>query len=90
MDDHDMSPEDDTELKSGEYITISGGVLLWQGGNFNPVPGVATDSDGVDLLGAFRKWRKMQSTATIAVEIPKDKVGQLADLLKTIGGKVVK
>ena len=87
----DMSPEDDTTLKPGEYITITYGCLAWQGdGDFNPVLGIVSDGDGVDLLGAFRKWRKMQSVATVAVEIPKDKVGQLADLLKSIGGKVVK
>lgn len=70
MDDHDMSPEDDTTLKPGEYITITYGCLAWQGGeDFKPVPGIAADSDGVDMLGAIRKWRKLQSTTTIAVEI---------------------
>jgi hypothetical protein len=69
----------------------SGGVLLWQGDRgFKPVPSIVSNGDGVDLLGAFRKWRKLQNTATIAVEIPKNKVDQLADLLKTIGGRIVK
>jgi len=91
MDDRDMSPEDDTTLKPGECISITGGVLLWQGdGGFKPVPSIVSNGDGVDLLGAFRKWRKLQNTATIAVEIPKDKVDQLADLLKAIGGRIVK
>lgn len=54
--------------------------------------GVVFNAEGdsvASLESHFKKWRKQQNTASVAVEIPKDKLDELKALVKTIGGKVV-
>ena len=41
------------------------------------------------LEGHFKKWRKLQTTASVVVDFPKDKLDELKALVKTIGGKVL-
>lgn len=49
-----------------------------------------TAGDSVaSLEGHFKKWHKLQTTASVVVEFPKDKLDELKALVKTIGAKVV-
>jgi hypothetical protein len=41
------------------------------------------------LEGHFKKWRKLQTVASVVVEIHKGKLDELKALVKTIGGKAL-
>lgn len=46
--------------------------------------------DDVDSLEShFKKWRKQQTTAIVAVKVAKEKLDELKALVKTVGAKVI-
>jgi hypothetical protein len=62
-----------------DNITVDGGYVTDQ----------AKDATGEWTLPLFfNKWRKAQSTAYLAVEVPKDKADAVREAIKTAGGKV--
>lgn len=74
------SPEDWdlSEVPDSAALTIEAGCVFDAAGD-----SVAS------LESHFKKWRKAQTTASVVVEIHKDKLDELKALVKTIGGKVV-
>lgn len=68
---------DPSEAGDADSITILSGVIV--------------DSHGekeIDLQTSFRMWRKSLTTLTVVVEIPADKLEDLKDRLKSLGGKL--
>lgn len=85
-----------------ELITVDGEEIDWDF-DLTLVPdearmtiegGCVTDERNPDkdqsFEGYFKKWRKKQSTATIVVEVPKDKLEEVTIAIKQAGGKVCK
>lgn len=94
-----------TDYALDDVIEVTCGNIDWQGPRSDDdhkkyvVPGVIgetqvrkmrEDRDVLDLLSAFRRWLKSQTVDVIAVEVLRQRRGELEALLKTIGAKVVK
>jgi hypothetical protein len=45
--------------------------------------------DDVAFESYFRRWRRVQSTASLTVEVPKDKLEAVKAAIRAAGGKVV-
>ena len=72
--------DDDTDLSSVE-----------DGGRLVLANGYVTNEQGDELgsfEGYFRKWRKKQTTAFLAVEVPLDKADAVKAAIIAAGGKV--
>jgi hypothetical protein len=69
-------------LGAASTLVINGGVLL------RPKKKGSMETDGLDFEAVFKRWRKAQTTATLAVTVPKDKLDELKAFVKAIGGKV--
>ena len=75
-----VQADDDTDLS-----------LVADGGRLVLSNGYVTNTEGVDLgsfEGYFRKWRKKQTTAVLAVEVPLNKVESVTAAIIAAGGKV--
>lgn len=59
-------------------ITVSGGIVYIR----------ATDNHGPSLESYIRRWRKVQTTTMIAVEVPKEKLEAVKAAIAAAGGKV--
>jgi hypothetical protein len=54
--------------------------------------GIVFDANGSDLAGFeafFRKWKRAQSTVTMTVEVPRDKVDAVKRAIIKAGGKIL-
>ncbi len=74
------TPEDCNlgEVADTASMTIIAGCVFDAAGNTH-----------ASLESHFKKWGKTQATASVTVEIPKEKLDELKALIKTIGGKVI-
>lgn len=45
------------------------------------------DHEGKDLIRHFKAWERSLTRTCVLCDVPKDKVGELAEFLKTINGK---
>lgn len=63
------------------------GYLCWEGDrDADPTKG-----EGLKLETAIKRWRKQNSTTTVVVDLPRDKLEQFQEMLKGISGaKLVK
>lgn len=48
------------------------------------------DHEGKDLIRHFKAWERSLTRVHVVCEVPKDKLDELAELLKGIGGKALK
>lgn len=69
-----------TEVPDDSRMTIEGGAVMDE----------RHPDKEQSFEGYFKKWRKNQSTATIIVEVPKDKLEEVTIAIKQAGGKVCK
>lgn len=69
MSEHDQIPEDTSNLDRGEFITITEGLLQWKDihKDFVAVKGIAGHDDGMSVIGAFRRWKKLHSVEVASV-----------------------
>lgn len=72
-----------SSLTAADVITIDGGVLLRP-----KKPSAMSSADAFDFEAVFKAWRKRQTTATVSVSVPKDRLDDLKAFLKGLGGKV--
>src|SRR5688572_3148009 len=77
----DMS-NDYMQIDDDARVVISYGVVT--------TDTVTEREDIASFEGYFRKWRKLQSTATFLVEAPNDKLEAIKAAIKSAGGKVLK
>jgi hypothetical protein len=59
-------------------MTVKGGVVY-----------LSIDQEGPTLETYFRRWKEKQTTATILVKLPKDKLGDFGAALAAFGAKIV-
>lgn len=61
-------------------VTIDGGIIV----------GPEFDGNGPSFESYFKRWRKLQTTATLVVEIDRSKEDALRAAIKAAGGKILK
>lgn len=69
-------------VEPGETYNFDYGTLGWQG------KGAQLASFDEDFPRVYRKWLKARTTATFAVDVPKDQVDAFKALMKERGWKV--
>lgn len=97
--------ESPTDYKPDEVVEVRWGCIAWQGpravADFTKyaVDGVISarqvrslieDGETLSLLGTFKRWQKLQNVDHVAVEVPRDKRGELEEAVRRLGGRVVK
>jgi hypothetical protein len=70
---------DTRDLLDNDRVTIDGGFVWDQRDEFE---------FDCDLSTFFRRWRKQQTTAFLAVEVPKEKADAVRAAIVAAGGKV--
>jgi hypothetical protein len=68
----------EADLKPTDQVAVSGGVV------FGKVVGAKEPT----VEGYLRRWLKAQSTATVVIECPKDKLDALLAAVKMAGGRI--
>jgi len=71
---------DITLIADAAKVTVAGGVVF-------DLPGVDSE-DAPSFETYFKRWRKLQSTAFMAVECPKEKLDEVIAAIVAAGGKV--
>ena len=82
-DDHDESVDGaafDGDPADTAVIEVTCGVIYVDG----------NDREGKDLIRHFRAWERAQTHVNVVCSIPRDKADELAALVRSINGKVVK
>lgn len=68
---------DDDTVSDTAVIEIYGGVVLLGNGK------------DMSAKSHFNRWKKAQTSATVAIEIPKDKLDELKARVAALGGKLL-
>lgn len=71
------APEDLADISDGAKVVVANGYVTNEAGD-----------DLGSFEGYFRKWRKKQVTAFLAVEVPLEKVESVKSAIIAAGGKV--
>lgn len=50
----------------------------------------ANDREGVSLAAHFKRWRKAQHTAFLAIEVPKNMLESIREMVRAAGGKITR
>ena len=93
QDDGNTYHEDETVLVNGaehdgDYDTIPDNALVTIDGGI--VLGPQWDGDEPSFETYFKRWRKLQSTASMVVEVGRAKEDALRAAIKAAGGKIIK
>lgn len=68
----------DANIKPNDVVTVSGGVVF----------GKVVGSKEPTVEAYLRRWLKAQSTKTVVIDCPKDKLDAILAAVKAAGGKV--
>ncbi len=69
---------DPTTIDDSALMTVAGGIVYLKAG----------DTDGPSLEAYFKRWRKVQTTVFLSIEVSKDKVDAVVAAIEHAGGKV--
>lgn len=67
------------------HVTIDTGIVF---GATTP-RGIGLNPEGVSLETYFRRWLKLQSTTTVLVQAPRDKLPAIEAAIQAAGGRVL-
>jgi hypothetical protein len=71
----------DTSLSPATSLRFQGGVLVFP---------IDRHKESLSVEALFKKWRKLQTTAVLAIEIDKDRVEEIKTAVKALGGRVLR
>lgn len=71
----DMEDVDVENLADTDLVTVEGYILCGE--------------TPKDLAGVMKKWRKLESNVTLAVEVPAEQVEALKTFLKSLKGRII-
>lgn len=80
--DHDLF--DDQPHVDMSYDTDDLGPIQYQGNGEDP-----TSGEGYDIARLIRKWRKTRDCDILAVAVPREKVAEFKDNLKSLKGSIL-
>ena len=88
--DDDDVPETVGDLKPEDTFEITCGVVCYQGhGGRTPFNGIIFDPDEpTSLVEAIQKWRKLQTVATLVIEVDKAYEGAVREALEGLNLKI--